>query len=166
MEERKALLEETQFLSPDAYKWGQQGEGLPYRDGINIEETPCSRWQWHVDCYSKMQKACYTAQVWYSSDLRNWYYVCHKGPAHRVEVVRCLACDDVYMCREHRIFPDCIQSGNAIPICCRHSRYTPGLDCWNPVGGYPRLREVSYVKKEETWQQERDDDWTTGLHFQ
>eukprot|EP00971_Amphidinium_carterae_P077951 1542051-Amphidinium_carterae.3 len=111
-EERKALFEETPFLSPDAYEWKGKGEMLPYQHGINVTVTACSVSQWVVHCYSEMQKVCYPGQV--SPNLRNWCYVCHNGPAQRVQLVRCLLCDNVFMCKKHRIFPDLIHSGNAI----------------------------------------------------
>eukprot|EP00971_Amphidinium_carterae_P135515 2684966-Amphidinium_carterae.1 len=113
-EERKALFEQTTFLRPDSYKWGDEGEKLSYQPGIDITLTPCPRWQWHVTCMHKMREACYPGPEGLPPDVR--CYVCNKGPDQLVELARCLACNNVYMCNEHRIFPDCIHSSNAIPI--------------------------------------------------
>eukprot|EP00971_Amphidinium_carterae_P201435 3997026-Amphidinium_carterae.1 len=57
---------------------------------------------------------------------------------------------------EHRIFPDCLHNfyDRPITICCRHSRYTPRAGSWNPVGGYPVLKDTWDVKLEEEWREE------------
>eukprot|EP00971_Amphidinium_carterae_P040533 795584-Amphidinium_carterae.1 len=54
------------------------------------------------------------------------------------------------MCRKHRVYPACLDS--FATICCRHSRYTPAVSSWNPLGGYPPLDEEHAVPREERWQ--------------
>eukprot|EP00971_Amphidinium_carterae_P305444 6069820-Amphidinium_carterae.1 len=112
-------------------------------------------WYLHpVRCYYEMQMICYGDYTQSTPNLRNWCYVCKKGPDALVQLTKCAACNNVFTCREHRIFLDCIPTGNGIAICCRHTRYTPGVGSWNPVGGYPPLFETSEVKEEEEWLEE------------
>eukprot|EP00971_Amphidinium_carterae_P096203 1903732-Amphidinium_carterae.1 len=96
-----------------------------------------------------------------SRECRYYCYVCKKGPEATVTLNRCAACNNVFMCREHRIFLDCIRgsipTGHGISICCRHTRYTAGVNSWNPKGGYPPLYETSEVKEEEEWLEEDGD---------
>eukprot|EP00971_Amphidinium_carterae_P061896 1225881-Amphidinium_carterae.4 len=89
--------------------------------------------------------------------LKHYCYVCKKGPDARVQLNRCAACSNVFMCKEHRIFLDCIPTGHGLSICCRHTRYTAGILSWNPIGGYPQLNENFEVKDEELWVEEGGD---------
>eukprot|EP00971_Amphidinium_carterae_P226269 4488172-Amphidinium_carterae.2 len=63
---------------------------------------------------------CYDSYA-HIPNIRYWCYVCKKGPEASVQLNKCAACDNVYMCQEHRIFLDCIPTGHGIAICCRHT---------------------------------------------
>eukprot|EP00971_Amphidinium_carterae_P123505 2446019-Amphidinium_carterae.1 len=40
-------------------------------------------------------------------------------------------------------------------VCCRHTRFTPGIGSWNPTGYYPRLECMpKKVLLQERWQDE------------
>eukprot|EP00971_Amphidinium_carterae_P010939 215855-Amphidinium_carterae.1 len=73
-----------------------------------------------------------------SRECRYYCYVCKKGPEATVTLNWCAACNNVFMCREHRIFLDCIPTSS-------HQ------------GGYPPLYETSEVKEEEEWLEEDGD---------
>eukprot|EP00971_Amphidinium_carterae_P011261 221550-Amphidinium_carterae.1 len=92
-----------------------------------------------------------------SRNVRHYCYVCKRGQDAAVQLNKCAACNNVFLCREHRIFLDCFPTGHGLSICCRHTRYTPGVLSWNPVGGYPQLCETSEVKEEEEWLEEGGD---------
>eukprot|EP00971_Amphidinium_carterae_P070066 1386463-Amphidinium_carterae.1 len=92
------------------------------------------------------------------NDYKHYFcYVCKKTdspdkrpPKEKRLLTRCLICFDVWMCREHIITLNCLDS--PMGICCRHTRYTPGWGSWNPTGGYPELTEFPIIPKAERWQ--------------
>eukprot|EP00971_Amphidinium_carterae_P163283 3237305-Amphidinium_carterae.2 len=148
-----------EYLSSDPVRRPRPPGRLPPRQTYEPQPEEPLPWYHHpARCYYEMQMICYADYTQRSPHLRNWCYVCKKGPDTRVQIIKWAACNNVFMCREHRIFLDCIPTGNGIAICCRHTRYTPGLGSWNPVGGYPPLFEVSEVKEQERWKEETDDD--------
>eukprot|EP00971_Amphidinium_carterae_P281143 5582199-Amphidinium_carterae.3 len=147
-QERKAFFEETGYRNPDV---------IPRRREDEFRDRPEPPWYTYgFRCYHDLMKICYDDPT-PSRSLRHWCYVCKKGPEATVQLNRCAACNNVYMCQEHRIFLDCIPTGHGLSICCRHTRYTPGILSWNPVGGYPPLNEISEVKEQEEWLEEGGD---------
>eukprot|EP00971_Amphidinium_carterae_P038661 760115-Amphidinium_carterae.2 len=157
-QERKAFFERTKLPNPDAYPWHEDCANMEdLRDMAPFEiGNVCSRARWQLGTRGWLRDYCYQEYTTTQAGLRYWCYVCLKGGGRDVPLARCAACDNVFMCMEHRIFPDCMHNfyDNRITICCRHSRYTPGLGSWNPMGGYPPLKHTSEVKKQEDWREE------------
>eukprot|EP00971_Amphidinium_carterae_P282568 5609810-Amphidinium_carterae.4 len=157
-EERRAFFERTKLPNAEAYPWDEKyanmkdlGDKTPFEIG-----RACSRTRWVTGANCKLREHCYPEYTVVPGDLHYWCYVCLRGPGRDVSLARCAACSNVFMCMEHRIFPDCMHNffDKQITICCRHSRYTPRQGSWNPVGGYPQLADASEVKLEEEWREE------------
>eukprot|EP00971_Amphidinium_carterae_P192138 3812170-Amphidinium_carterae.1 len=124
-EERRAFFEGTEHPDPDVYKWDRK-----YADMKDLRVTTpfsekeiCSLARWQMGCYAQLRDKCYAEYLYIPEDLRYWCYACRKRPSRDVTLAKCAACDNVYMCMDHRIFPDCLHNFyyNPIPICCRHS---------------------------------------------
>eukprot|EP00971_Amphidinium_carterae_P171247 3394375-Amphidinium_carterae.1 len=124
-EERRVFCERTKYRNPDEYPWGKYFAKMddlkhltPFRQG-----DKCSLARWQIGAYSYLRDHCYRKHTQCTDNLRYWCYVCLKGPTRDGDLARCAACDKVFMCMEHRIFPDCMHNfgDKRITICCRHS---------------------------------------------
>eukprot|EP00971_Amphidinium_carterae_P185457 3682190-Amphidinium_carterae.1 len=103
LQERKAFFEGTGYRNPDFVPTCEVDE---FRDR---PEPPWYDYQFRV--YLEMMKICYDEPTT-TRTLRYHCYVCKKGPDAALQLNRCAACRNVYMCREHRIFLDCIPTGH------------------------------------------------------
>eukprot|EP00971_Amphidinium_carterae_P203218 4032904-Amphidinium_carterae.1 len=66
----------------------------------------CSRLRWVTGTTHELREYCYEEVKDPPEGLHYWCYACGKAPGRDVKLARCAACDDVFMCMEHRIFPD------------------------------------------------------------
>eukprot|EP00971_Amphidinium_carterae_P242589 4816654-Amphidinium_carterae.1 len=158
--ERRALFETLDLSNPDDYPWpGNAVRGDPDHENEDPTQGPMSWWNWDFYCCVQTEYRFLTVPP---EDRMHYYhcYVCNKPgtrPNHpdNAELFKCLICEDVYMCKEHSIFLQCLES--ATRICCRHNRYTPRHGSWNPVGGYPPLADKPFIAKQERWQDTADE---------
>eukprot|EP00971_Amphidinium_carterae_P061747 1222815-Amphidinium_carterae.1 len=140
--ERRALFETVSLSNPDDYPWpGEAVRDDPDDENEDPTRGPMSWWNWDFFCCVQTE-----------------YRTRPKHP-DAAELFKCLICEDVYMCREHSIFLQCLDSGAR--ICCRHSRYTPRHGSWNPMGGYPPLSDRPHIAKQERWQDVEDELYKT-----
>eukprot|EP00971_Amphidinium_carterae_P304580 6052523-Amphidinium_carterae.2 len=157
-EERRAFFEWTKLPNPEVYPHPIECEDMnDLRDMTPFDiEKVCSRARWTMGTTNLLREYCYEQIKAPPEGLHYWCYVCGKGPSIEVSLARCAACGNVFMCMKHRIFLACMRgrTDKPITICCRHSRYTPGLESWNPRGGYPQLVDAGDVKLHETWREE------------
>eukprot|EP00971_Amphidinium_carterae_P322302 6405827-Amphidinium_carterae.4 len=162
-QERRAFFERTVLPNAEAYPHPKECEKMDdLKDMTPFDvKTKCSLARWVAGANSLLQEYCYEEIIAPEEGVHYWCYVCGKAPRRDLKLARCAACGIVFMCMNHRIFPDCF-GGNPnrqITICCRHSRYTPKPGSWNPRGGYPRLQDISETKLEEEW---RDEGWVAN----
>eukprot|EP00971_Amphidinium_carterae_P077736 1537073-Amphidinium_carterae.1 len=152
-QERQALMEMAPRLNPYIYPWiervtitadvlGAHGpEATPEDDNLFYWVSPFSKDRREVERYRATNQFRYEGSS-RPPGARTWCYVCQVGHPRNPtrtnpELAKCAFCIDVYMCFDHCIYLACMGPGSTTTICCRHSRFTPGLWSWNPVGGYP-----------------------------
>eukprot|EP00971_Amphidinium_carterae_P174466 3458586-Amphidinium_carterae.2 len=157
-EERRAFFHRTKLPNKEAYPWEEQYANMKDLDNkrpFDLKQR-CSRVKWTVGADNALRDYCYEEVKEPPEGLHYWCYACGKAPSRDLLLARCALCGDVFMCMEHRIFPDCMHTfyNKQITICCRHSRYTPRTGSWNPVGGYPQLADVWDVRLGEEWREE------------
>eukprot|EP00971_Amphidinium_carterae_P086200 1705450-Amphidinium_carterae.2 len=158
-EERRAFFERTSLPNAEAYPHPPECENMKDLSDMTPFDIKkrCSLAKWVMGANSLLQEYCYQEIKAPEEGLHYWCYICGKAPSRDVSLARCAACSNVFMCMEHRIFPDCVYRlpGNKqITMCCRHSRYTQRPGSWNPRGGYPQLADVFEVKVQEEWRKE------------
>eukprot|EP00971_Amphidinium_carterae_P125857 2493336-Amphidinium_carterae.1 len=158
--ERRALFETIDLSNPDDYPWpGADVRDDPDHENEDPTQGPMSWSNWDFYCCVQTEYRCLKVPP----EGRMHYYECYicKKPGTRpkhpddAEMFKCLICEDVYMCKDHSIFLQSLESGAR--ICCRHSRYTPRHGSWNPVGGYPPLTDRPFIAKQERWQDVDDE---------
>eukprot|EP00971_Amphidinium_carterae_P322301 6405827-Amphidinium_carterae.3 len=162
----KAIMEMASIsIHSDVYPWRQAGESINMTSDINLFywANPIPRPRWELESYREMNSFCYPGSC-RPSGARLWCYVCRKGHPQnpkcaKTRLVKCTFCIDVYMCYEHRIFMACMGPRSTQAMCCRHSRFTPGLGSWNPEGGYPVLEESSVLSFYEYWEDPDVEPW-------
>eukprot|EP00971_Amphidinium_carterae_P322300 6405827-Amphidinium_carterae.2 len=149
-QEGEALYQLLPEANPDDYPWENMEDDLV---GIRNQDPTVGcveRWRWEEYCYEKLQARSHR---YHGKDQH--CYVCKKRESYYQRLYCCIICDDVYMCRQHSIFPACIPV--MTPICCLHSRWTRGIGSWNPRGGYPYIPELHRkpLKEKELWMDAR-----------
>eukprot|EP00971_Amphidinium_carterae_P129815 2571233-Amphidinium_carterae.2 len=150
-QERQALLQLTPLPNPDRY---------PLDEGEEVQGYTLRMLFWHGAVSKQTKKInanCYK-ETHPEGVRRTSCYACRKGhpdirPRTWPRLSRCLICKNVYMCQDHRIFLACLGYGSTATICCRHSRFTPGISSWNPEGGYPVLQDASPMSTLELWEE-------------
>eukprot|EP00971_Amphidinium_carterae_P011962 235990-Amphidinium_carterae.1 len=137
-QEREALYELLPETNPDEYPWEDIEDHLVGIENRDPRTGPVERWRWEQYWYDKLQARSFRRSLEYGP--LPVCYVCRKTGTWSASLSRCIICDDVFMCREHSIFPACLPVRT--PICCLHSRWTRGVGSWNPRGGYPYIPEL------------------------
>eukprot|EP00971_Amphidinium_carterae_P077737 1537073-Amphidinium_carterae.2 len=147
-QEREALYELLPEANPDEYPWEDMEDDLVGLTNLDPTVGMVPRWRWEEYCYENLQARSHRSRGHH--DPVRKCYVC-KFTEHRSRLYGCIICDDVFMCREHAVFPACLPVRT--PICCKHSRWTRGVGSWNPPGGYPYIPELHRgpVKEPELW---------------
>eukprot|EP00971_Amphidinium_carterae_P172104 3412278-Amphidinium_carterae.1 len=135
-EERRAFFEWSELPNPEVYPWDKEDANMDdLKDGTPFDiKTKCSRTRWTIGATDALRKYCYEEIKVRPEGLRYWCYACGKTPGRDTPMARCALCGNVFMCMDHRIFPDCLHNfpERPITICCRHSRFTPRPGSWNP----------------------------------
>eukprot|EP00971_Amphidinium_carterae_P178686 3544644-Amphidinium_carterae.1 len=146
--ERKALYEFLNYPNPDEYPWpGNKAFIDPHCTNDDPEKGPMSCDLWYNYCMRQTLLRNYEEK-----DFKHYFcYVCKKTdspdkrpPKGNRLLTRCLICFDVWMCREHIITLNCLDS---------------------PMGGFPELTEFPIIPKAERWQDIDDICSSKGIRY-
>eukprot|EP00971_Amphidinium_carterae_P174467 3458586-Amphidinium_carterae.3 len=161
-------MEMAPRLNPYVYPWirqvtitgevlGARGpEATPEHENLFYWTSPFAKDRREVERYRADNRCRYEGSS-RPPGSRTWCYVCQVGhPRNSTrstpQLARCQFCVDVYMCFNHCIWLACMGPRSTDVICCRHSRFTPGIQSWNPEGGYPVLEESAVMSYHEHWE--------------